>query len=152
MKQWIQKTIALLLVICVLCTSIPITAKADETMKEENTAGKNVDGFIAPIDDPDASAVKITTADQLAAISNDLTGNYVLMNDIDLSEYGAWTPIGSLPDSAFRGKFDGQGHKISGLTITQNELISIHHPAGLFGCCNSAQIKVILMQEYLLAP
>jgi len=55
----------------------------------------------------------ITNAAELAAISNDLSGSYVLDNDIDLSNIPNWTPIGGI----FTGVFDGQGHKITGLTI-----------------------------------
>jgi hypothetical protein len=57
----------------------------------------------------------ITTAAQLAAIS--LTGNYIQMNDIDLSGYSNWTPIGE-GLWAFAGTYDGGSHKITGLTTS----------------------------------
>lgn len=114
-------------------------------------AGKNTDGFIAPIDDPDASAVKITTAAELAAISNDMYGSYVLMNDIDMSEYGKWNPIGKNLSEAFHGKFDGQGHTISGLSVDisfdSGTILQPYYVAGLFGVCDGAQIKNVSMQN-----
>jgi len=58
---------------------------------------------------------KITDQAGLAAIAEDLTGNYTLMNDITLTT--AWTPIGSSSTNAFTGTLDGNGHKITGLTI-----------------------------------
>ncbi len=53
----------------------------------------------------------ITDRAGLEAIANDLTGSYILDNDIDLS--GAdWVPLG-----AFSGTLDGNGHKILNMTI-----------------------------------
>lgn len=108
-------------------------------------ASKNQEDFIYPIDSPDASAVKISTVEDLLAIKNDLYGNYVLMNDIDLSSYGIWDPIGKLVASPFRGKLDGQGHKINGLTVNISiDSASLNNPAhgvGLFGVCDGARIQ-----------
>ena len=69
----------------------------------------------------------ITNEEELRAISEDLGGWYILDNDITLTE--EWTPVGKYYtvyeyiDSswwkyAFDGIFDGNGHTISGLTIT----------------------------------
>lgn len=65
----------------------------------------------------------IYTIADLYAINNDLDGNYILMNDIDMSEataeggdwnlYGyGWTPIND-----FAGVFDGNGYRIVGMNI-----------------------------------
>ena len=60
-----------------------------------------------------------------------------LTNDIDLSGED-WTPIGKMPESAenqdlpYKGNFNGNGHTISGLTITGDITY-----AGLFGCINN---------------
>ena len=73
----------------------------------------------------------IYTAKELYDIRNDLTGNYILMNDIDLTEATAnggewdfggrgWNPIGSediYSNSAFTGIFNGNGHAIIGMRI-----------------------------------
>ena len=62
----------------------------------------------------------------------------LLAADIDVSDF-LWTPVGSGSgsDAAFSGSFDGQGHSISGLTITAaNESY-----AGLFGGASSAAIR-----------
>jgi hypothetical protein len=59
------------------------------------------------------SLTMIYNATDLANISSNLAGNYKLANDIDMSTYGAWTPIGT-----FTGTLDGDGYKISNLQIT----------------------------------
>ena len=96
-----------------------------------------------------ADAIEISTAEQLAAINDNLSGNYVLTADIDLA--GAeWTPIGAYAPSgesaeeqeipaaqaAFTGSFDGQGHTISNLVINQPEAWA----QGLFGCIANTSI------------
>lgn len=58
---------------------------------------------------------EISTEEQLKDITNDLKGNYVLKNDIELSD-AEWTPIGTR-DNPFTGTLDGQGHTIKGLTV-----------------------------------
>ncbi len=96
-----------------------------------------------------SDVIEISTAEELAAINDNLSGNYVLTADIDLG--GAeWTPIGAFapageseeeqetPDMslAFTGTFDGQGHVISNLVINQPEAWA----QGLFGCVANAKV------------
>lgn len=55
-------------------------------------------------------------ADQIANQSTTFDGKFFkLQNDIDLGGT-AWAPIG-IPDSHFKGTFDGDGYTISGLYI-----------------------------------
>ncbi len=83
--------------------------------------------------DVDAAAAPyyIANATDLANISNDLAGTYYLQNDIDLSSYGDWTPIGTGTGNGqqFTGIFDGQGHTIKGVTMSG----SGYTYSGLFG-------------------
>ena len=58
---------------------------------------------------------EISTEEQLKAIANDLSGTYVLKNDITLSD-AEWTPIGT-KDNPFKGTLDGKGFTIKGLTV-----------------------------------
>ena len=96
-----------------------------------------------------ADVIEIATAEELAAINGNLSGNYVLTADIDLA--GAeWTPIGAYAPSgeseeeqeipsgetAFTGTFDGQGHTISNLAINRPEAWA----QGLFGCIANARV------------
>ena len=94
-------------------------------------------------------AITITTAEELAGMTNDLTADYILDADIDLAGI-AWNPIGTykpsgeseeeqeIPasDAAFTGTFDGQGHTIRNLTITGEDGIAV----GLFGCIANTEV------------
>ena len=57
------------------------------------------------------AATVITTPAELQAMNDDLTGDYVLGNDIDLTGFD-WARVGP-----FEGTFDGDFHTISGLTM-----------------------------------
>ena len=75
----------------------------------------------------DDEPVKISNAEELEQIRDDLDGHYVLVDDIDLSHVDNFEPIGG-----FTGTFDGNGHTISGLTIDRPEIDSV----GMFGTVN----------------
>ncbi|MCL1873768.1 MAG: dockerin type I domain-containing protein [Clostridiales bacterium] len=106
-----------------------------------NAGGYGSNGeFLAPIDDPDLGAIKIYTAQDLDNVRNDLSGSYVLMNDLDLADFkgGQWAPIGSNTSTdRFTGTFDGQGYLIKNLTITGGA----NQYVGLFGYAGNATIK-----------
>ena len=90
----------------------------------------------AAIDPPVAGSIPISNRAELENIKNDLSGNYHLTADINLSGT-EWEPIG---DSAnpFIGIFDGQGYAINNLYILAS---SNRNTAGLFGQISSAEIK-----------
>lgn len=116
-------------------------------------------------------ALEIGTYDQLVNFRNKVnagasySGMTVnLTADIDISER-AWTPIGAVyrrdinaKSSVFQGTFDGQGHKITGLTNTGFKISSVfsggndttpegykEYVFGLFGSVYNATIKDIVM-------
>ncbi len=97
----------------------------------------------------EAGVIEISTADELAGVTNDLAADYVLMADIDLAgtewmPIGMYTPSGEsqeeqeIPASeyAFTGTFNGNGHTISNLTITGEDGMAV----GLFGCVSEAEV------------
>ena len=64
--------------------------------------------------------------------------SYILLNDLDFSSFGKWTPIGNeaIP---FSGNLDGKGHKIANLKLTNGDRLN-----GIFGTVivqNSQEIK-----------
>lgn len=59
----------------------------------------------------------IETPEQLDAVRKHLDGSFVLKNDVDLSGYDSWTPIGT-SGAPFTGTFNGGNHAVTGLTIT----------------------------------
>ncbi|MDR1461379.1 MAG: hypothetical protein LBI78_07030 [Campylobacteraceae bacterium] len=84
---------------------------------------------------------EIRTETELDNVRNNLSGKYILLNDIVLTSATldtteGWLPIGDSADS-FTGVFEGNGYKISNLWINK---ISTDH-IGLFGYINNAQIK-----------
>ena len=89
--------------------------------------------------------VGIASAEALADLATIVNTNgdtcsdieFVLTNDIDLSEYSNWTSIGT-SSNKFQGTFDGQGHVISNLTRVDD---TIRDCFGLFGYINNATIK-----------
>lgn len=101
------------------------------------TTGNN---YIASV--PGFTYTPIYTAENLYNVRNNLSDNYILMNDIDLSDYDNWTPIGSSSSIYFSGIFEGDGHTITGLTINSSSSYQ-----GLFGYTEGATIKNTLIKE-----
>lgn len=86
------------------------------------------------------TGTKIYTMSDLAKIKNNLSGTYVLMNDIDCGGL-ALPPIGTDSNNAFRGLFDGQGYTISNFVASPAEYI------GLFGY-NSGTIRNLNVADF----
>ena len=61
-----------------------------------------------------------------------VSAHYVLTDDVNLSAYGNWTPIGTI-NQPFAGVFDGQNHVVTGLKIDRSQGVC----QGLFGCVSS---------------
>lgn len=90
-----------------------------------------------------ANIIPIYDRAGLEAVNNNLRGNYILMNDIDLSGK-EWTPIGA--QTYFMGNFDGNGHKITGMTISINNGLTYN---GLF---KEIYINAIVYNLHLVNP
>ena len=108
---------------------------------------------------------KVSNAEELKNIKNDLNGWYVLQNDITLT--GEWMPIGIYYGSyefldtgwwkyAFGGVLDGNGYSIKGLNIsTLTPYGDIVHPeegtgngtTGLFGSICNASITDLVIEN-----
>ena len=81
---------------------------------------------------------QVATAEQLNAVRNNLSAYYIQTQNIDLSQYKNWMPIGS-EKNAFEGSFNGNGYTINNLTF----LKPIHEEPtiGLFGYAQNCCIK-----------
>ncbi len=101
-----------------------------------------------------AAPVHIKDARGLDAMRNDLSGWYVLDQDIDLSSYPDWTPVGVYEAhyewadgewwaKAFKGRLDGNGHTIRGLSITALET----EKKGLFGTLVNGEIRDLVLDN-----
>lgn len=91
---------------------------------------------------PNGTTYIVTTSSELAWVAgqvnsgNSFSGCTIEMGtDIDLSSH-YWVPIGFSASSAFRGIFDGNNHKISGMIIGNS-----YTNVGLFGYVNGSTIK-----------
>ena len=118
------------------------TAQCTVTVTDVNKPAVAEDGYY-----------EIATAAQLKWFADEVNGgsaalNARLVRDIDLSsicsERSPWTPIGDQASNKdYRGTFDGQNHKITGLylenTGTFNSVSSYY--TGLFGLCDGATVK-----------
>ncbi|MBQ2973798.1 MAG: hypothetical protein IJE19_05530 [Clostridia bacterium] len=82
--------------------------------------------------------IGIYTAKDLDNIRNNLSGKYILMNNIDLSSYENWAPIGSY-EAPFTGEFDGNSYSVSNLSIS--EINGSNPSAGLFGTVTDSKIE-----------
>jgi len=86
--------------------------------------------------------IGIYTAQDLDNVRNNLSGNYILMNDIDLSAWGDWEPIGK-PSNPFRGLLNGNGYVISNITIiSPNEYIGLIGYSDMAGILNIGLVDV----------
>ena len=103
--------------------------------------------FLAEIEAPAGSYVEIATAEDLNDIRDDLDGHYVLTQDIDLTDWGEWHPIGRTASAPFTGTLDGQGHVIRGLDVAGVNLIDSRMCAGLFGYARDAVIKNLGLED-----
>ena len=82
--------------------------------------------------------IGIYTAEDLDNIRNNLSGKYILMNNIDLSSYDNWNPIGT-SETPFTGELDGNGYAVENMTITAEQQEALN--AGLFGYIKNAIVK-----------
>ena len=72
---------------------------------------------------------------------------FVLANDIDLSQYENWTPIGNYT-TRFCGIFDGNGCSILNLQINTSEAsLDANSGTGLFGNIKNATIKNVNIED-----
>lgn len=98
--------------------------------------------------------IKVYTKEDLDNIKNNMSGSYILMNDIVFDEadyvkggdfYNSgmgWFPIGTL-STPFRGKFDGNNHAIKNLYINNPN----GSYQGLFGYGENIEIKNLRMEN-----
>ena len=91
----------------------------------------------------------ITTPQGLQDMNNDLSGDYILDNDLDMTGF-EWTPIMSMTPVPFSGTFDGQNHTISNLTITDIGVTDSNFTMGFIGYADSATIQNINFDGVIL--
>lgn len=136
----IQKLVSLFCVLAMLLAMSALSAGVAETAF---AGGSGI------ADDP----YQIATAEQLSAVSGDLSASYILTADIDLGGE-SWSPIGVIEldandpageapvvGKAFSGVFDGNGHTISNYSVTGSM------GAGLFGVVAQGTVKDLTLEN-----
>ncbi|MFE5322342.1 S-layer homology domain-containing protein [Paenibacillus sp. NPDC056579] len=111
-------------------------------------------GSLLPARDAAAADIwiPISTPGELSAMSSNLSGNYMLMQDIDLADFDngdhqGWDPIGVYLSDPFKGKFDGNGHTIRNLTINRPD----QNYVGLFGYADGAMISNLRLDNAMIS-
>ncbi len=87
--------------------------------------------------------IKISSVKKLLKVADDLSANYQLTKDLDLSD-AEWEALGS-KDKPFTGSFDGDGHTISNMHMELAE--SEDSFVGLFGVTEGAWITNVALEN-----
>lgn len=87
----------------------------------------------------------VESADALDAMRSNMSGKYMLVENIDLSGTANWTPIGTA-DAPFTGVLDGNGMVVTGLTTGMGE-----GETGLFGTVSHGSISNLSLVDATLA-
>lgn len=141
-----QRCLALILSVLLVLSTIPVSVFALELNAVVFAGG---DGTVN-------NPYQVSTPEQLNAVRNNLSASYVLINDIDLNNWGNWEPIG-VGDSfygyappadpprsdyqPFTGEFDGNNHTIRNLKINDYEVSYVSDCHGLFAAVDGGVIK-----------
>lgn len=128
MKKHNKIFIGFLSLVAVLCMGLSLPMPKTAELQSEEAVG-------ASTLSKSGGKYQISSANDLVKFSNDVNGGYsydgetvVLAGDIDMSSVANFSPIGKY-GYTFKGDFDGQGHTISNLKITNTN----RNYVGLFG-------------------
>jgi len=80
----------------------------------------------------------IHTPQDLDNVRHNLSGDFVVMNDIDLGVMGDWQPIGTVA-APFTGTLDGNGFAIQNMTVRATTADGAD--MGLFGVMENAEVR-----------
>ena len=142
-NRW-RRVISVALVAMLVFGAVPLLMAGAEVGAQTGDDGTTNWDFIVPVTHQTtvpAGYTAIRTAQDLDNVRNNLSGNYILMNNIDLSEWGNWVPIGVYKNEAdiFSGILDGNGFIISNLSVSVNSnSVAV---AGLLGIGVKCEVK-----------
>ncbi len=130
MKKTFLKTVAtaLILALVLSANTFFITSFAQETQAYEIPEGY----------------IEITSAYALNKIRDNLSGKYIITQDIDMDGYN-WTPIGT-SEEPFTGILDGNKKIITNFKIN-NDNVTSATSIGLFGCTRNATISNLFIKD-----
>ena len=107
--------------------------KYNKTLNKGRFGTKLSNGQRAVLEFNEDGEMSLNTGRLYPAIASEIGENteFVLANNIDLSAYDSWTPIGKNRNLPFYGTFDGNGYVVSNLKIVFNKEYDLG--VGLFG-------------------
>lgn len=107
-----KKLLATILSIILIISIVPVSAISASAQENDGSNNSEVE------------YTEIYTAADLDAVRFNMSGNYIMMNDIDLTEtdeFKNWKPIGTDDERKiienFSGVFDGNGYAITGINM-----------------------------------
>ncbi len=99
----------------------------------------------------DPCSTGISTPQGLQNMNNDLTADYQLLNNIDMTGFD-WTPVGEwlapFATNSFTGTLDGRYYTISNLTL--NDPVIAGEGYGMFGSIYDNNVEVTRVQNLIL--
>ncbi len=117
-----KKCLSAILALCMVLSIIPLSglnafaitsSNFEYTVLEDGMA----DCIFAGGDGSEENPYQVSTPEQLNAVRYDLSAHYIQINDIDMSDWGNWEPIGN-SENAFLGSYNGNNYMINNLTFT----------------------------------
>ncbi|HCF49433.1 MAG TPA: hypothetical protein DER60_04075, partial [Syntrophomonas sp.] len=106
--------------------------------RRKERANQNIDAAFSATESTE-EVIEIWTAEDLYNVRYNLSGHYIQMADIDLSEYENWEPICTEPNP-FTGSYDFHGYIVANLTINRPDTDHV----GLFGYTSGDSERVRL--------
>lgn len=157
MRGFFKKVVALLLAVVLVMGMMPVGGLGEDVQAAESAPwdGSIVSSFGSG-DGSESDPYQIATGAQLAYLAQQVNlgdndggspyhGKYfTLTEDIDLNGM-EWTPIGN-SDNPFSGTFDGNGHVIKNLLITNIDRRCV----GLFGAVFGGEIKNVGIESGMI--
>jgi len=136
-------------------TSIKVYAVNDEmvygTPYADNIGDTNYK-FILPVKhlkEVPEDYIGIYTAKDLDLLRLDLNGKFILMNNLDMSAYSQFKPIGTV-ETPFTGTIDGNGYEISNLNIisySHEKNYDIDKYGALIAVANKCNVKNLIVNN-----
>lgn len=93
--------------------------------------------------------IPVYTVEELSGIRHNLSGSYMLMNDLDMSQVHDWLPIGA-EGYPFTGVFDGGGHEITGFHAPDS--IPDGQGFGIFNGIQNAKLRNLIIRAPNITP
>ena len=132
------KLFALVIALTMLFSAVPCSFAGG--MRENEVSGNPFMLEIERKTEVPEGYTGIYNASDLNGIRDNLSGKYILMNDVDLSEVEAWNPIGK-ENEPFTGELDGNGYFIKNINFELIQYNEIQNVVSLIAYADGAVIK-----------